>query len=320
MSDYRMLKEGEIILDGDECCLSSVEDLWFTAKYSIGLRCAHVGTYRRPLLAPPMGAHADSCIGGDKGPCNCGAGESDCQSALDELVTGCLGETLRSRARAELAALREELKVSNQLLETRDELLNAIPECPNHGAQCVPHAIEWVKSMIAADGQRTVGTALAMLASDEHDRRLLRLEEKVRELRALLTAQPTSHIAIQNMTKEEFLAWQASERTAQPKPTCATCKCCISVGDWNWRCANGQCPVRGTIPNGWISPDSFGCIYHEPRPEASAKVVEVTGGKRRVVGETECPICHVGTLHYSVAGNGHIHGQCATVDCVNWLE
>ena len=54
--------------------------------------------------------------------------------------------------------------------------------------------------------------------------------------------------------------------------------------------------------------------------KARAEVVKVTKGKRRVAGSIKCPICATGDLSYTVAGNGHIHGQCSKDGCVSWME
>lgn len=43
--------------------------------------------------------------------------------------------------------LKNELDITNSILRERQKLLDAIPECEVHG-KCVPHAIEWVESMI----------------------------------------------------------------------------------------------------------------------------------------------------------------------------
>ncbi|MGI2056194.1 hypothetical protein ACRN9T_03225 [Shewanella baltica] len=43
--------------------------------------------------------------------------------------------------------LKEELDITNSLLRERQKILDAIPECEVHG-KCVPHAIEWIESMI----------------------------------------------------------------------------------------------------------------------------------------------------------------------------
>lgn len=44
----------------------------------------------------------------------------------------------------EWAALKAELKVTDELLAERERVLRAIPECPQHGP-CVPHALEWIE-------------------------------------------------------------------------------------------------------------------------------------------------------------------------------
>jgi hypothetical protein len=48
------------------------------------------------------------------------------------------------KARLELKAIKEELKVTESLLNERQRLLDAIPECPEHG-KCVPFALEWIE-------------------------------------------------------------------------------------------------------------------------------------------------------------------------------
>lgn len=41
---------------------------------------------------------------------------------------------------------------------------------------------------------------------------------------------------------------------------------------------------------------------------------------RNVGGAIACPICDKGTLGFSVAYNGHCHGNCSTPGCVRWME
>ena len=53
-----------------------------------------------------------------------------------------------------IAALADELRVTDQLLAERQRVLDAIPECTCHGA-CIPHALEWIekaKAAIVRDG------------------------------------------------------------------------------------------------------------------------------------------------------------------------
>jgi hypothetical protein len=54
--------------------------------------------------------------------------------------------------------------------------------------------------------------------------------------------------------------------------------------------------------------------------KARSKIVEATGGKRRVSGSIPCPVCKKSELSYSVASNGHIHAACRTAGCVRWME
>ena len=63
---------------------------------------------------------------------------------------------------AEIATIREELRVTDQLLTERDRLLKSVPECKAHGDQCVPHAIEWVQS--AAGEIARLREALSVIA------------------------------------------------------------------------------------------------------------------------------------------------------------
>lgn len=39
-------------------------------------------------------------------------------------------------------------------------------------------------------------------------------------------------------------------------------------------------------------------------------------------GSIPCPICKTGTVHYGYAGgyNGHIHANCTTEECTQWME
>lgn len=41
---------------------------------------------------------------------------------------------------------------------------------------------------------------------------------------------------------------------------------------------------------------------------------------RNVSGHMPCPVCNIGTLHFSIAYNGHCHGHCSTEHCVSWME
>lgn len=41
---------------------------------------------------------------------------------------------------------------------------------------------------------------------------------------------------------------------------------------------------------------------------------------RNVSGSIPCPICSKGALGFSIAYNGHCHGNCSTPGCVSWME
>jgi hypothetical protein len=60
---------------------------------------------------------------------------------------------------------------------------------------------------------------------------------------------------------------------------------------------------------------------------AVRKLIQADIEKRRVsalnvAGQIDCPICGGGKVNYSYAGsvNGHIHAQCTTENCVEWME
>lgn len=54
---------------------------------------------------------------------------------------------------------------------------------------------------------------------------------------------------------------------------------------------------------------------------AYAAVQEAAQGRRGIQGEIPCPVCKIGTLHYSVAKlNGHIWGACSSEECVRWMQ
>ncbi len=49
-------------------------------------------------------------------------------------------------------------------------------------------------------------------------------------------------------------------------------------------------------------------------------IVENIKATGNIVGAVDCPLCE-GKVSYSQAtSNGHIHAQCSTKDCVNWVE
>lgn len=58
------------------------------------------------------------------------------------------------------------------------------------------------------------------------------------------------------------------------------------------------------------------------RPLIVAQVKERKAQRKTIHGTIPCPICGAGTVNWSYAGsvNGHIHAQCSTPDCVQWIE
>lgn len=53
---------------------------------------------------------------------------------------------------------------------------------------------------------------------------------------------------------------------------------------------------------------------------ARGAIMESTRWKRGTAGTIPCPICADGSLHFSVASNGHVHAGCSTPECVRWME
>jgi hypothetical protein len=54
--------------------------------------------------------------------------------------------------------------------------------------------------------------------------------------------------------------------------------------------------------------------------KARAMIVQASNGKRSVSGRIACPKCGTGTLHWSIAYNGHVHANCTTQHCLIWME
>jgi len=51
----------------------------------------------------------------------------------------------RDEARARVAELEKELKVTDNLLDECNRVLEAIPECGAHGHHCIPNALDWIE-------------------------------------------------------------------------------------------------------------------------------------------------------------------------------
>ena len=62
-----------------------------------------------------------------------------------------MGKTYLCSIQVQVAALEEELRITDKLLAERNRLLEAIPPCPMHGSQCVPHALEWIHKKLSEE-------------------------------------------------------------------------------------------------------------------------------------------------------------------------
>lgn len=84
------------------------------------------------------------------------------QQEFDEYRAVSINEyhMLKDSLKAQVAALTEELRVTDEILKGRESVLAAIPECPVHGS-CVPHALEWIKGAEQAESR------LAEMMGDE---------------------------------------------------------------------------------------------------------------------------------------------------------
>jgi hypothetical protein len=60
----------------------------------------------------------------------------------------------------------------------------------------------------------------------------------------------------------------------------------------------------------------LGCWY---RGKMLAKAYAAIGRKNGRNGVILCPICS-NNLTWQRYDNGHVHGQCATPGCLNWME
>lgn len=49
-------------------------------------------------------------------------------------------------------------------------------------------------------------------------------------------------------------------------------------------------------------------------------ITDAVGKAKGVAGRIQCPVCEKGKVNYTVASNGHVHAQCTTEGCVNWME
>jgi hypothetical protein len=55
--------------------------------------------------------------------------------------------------------------------------------------------------------------------------------------------------------------------------------------------------------------------------KAREAIVKHLGTQKTGSGRIDCPICsQFQALRFSRAGNGHIHAQCMTENCVTWME
>jgi hypothetical protein len=48
----------------------------------------------------------------------------------------------------QISELKLELETANILLKERTRVLEAIPHCRMHGSTCIPHALEWVHTVV----------------------------------------------------------------------------------------------------------------------------------------------------------------------------
>jgi hypothetical protein len=59
----------------------------------------------------------------------------------------------------------------------------------------------------------------------------------------------------------------------------------------------------------------------DPIEVACAAIIAHSGGKRRVQGKIDCPVCQKAeALEYSIESNGQVLARCATETCVRWME
>lgn len=70
------------------------------------------------------------------------------------------------------------------------------------------------------------------------------------------------------------------------------------------------------------SMQKFLTIMQTARPAIVAHIKETGRHGKDAAGVIPCPCCDGGSLHYRYAGayNGHIHANCTTEGCAQWME
>jgi hypothetical protein len=58
----------------------------------------------------------------------------------------------------------------------------------------------------------------------------------------------------------------------------------------------------------------------ERMAKARAAIMKAAGDRRSVRGTIECPACERGVLEWFVMPNHHVHAECSSPGCLNWVE
>lgn len=101
---------------------------------------------------------------------------------------------------------------------------------------------------------------------------------------------------------------------------------CLEKNQLSGVCKKFQLPTPEEVEQAARAADEYIKAFLENmqivRP-AIVQHIEANGWEKRgIQSHIPCPICKIGTVNYTYAGNynRHIHAQCTTDGCVGWME
>jgi hypothetical protein len=141
-----------------------------------------------------------------------------------------------------------------------------------------------------------------------------------------IRTQTVQGMVINMETKELYMARKARKcrhfRSIMDSKTCCADVAYETLGSHKWPC------------HGHVGESVCVCNSYEPytaqeiseKQEKDKKEIEYLSAAFRSInqlsgsgGMIDCPKCN-GQLQWSRAGNGHVHGQCASVGCMAWMQ
>lgn len=128
------------------------------------------------------------------------------------------------------------------------------------------------------------------------------------------------------LTSEE-MTWHRKNYPSLPMADTAMSKrmpCCVDNDVHT--CPDFKLPTEQEIIEYEAKTDAFIAQFMKRlvivRPAIEADIETRNMYKKTCRGIIDCPICAMGQVHYGYEGNinGHIHAQCTTENCVQWIE